>query len=161
MVMRAIRQVWLKSTTNHRMTIAEMLKVFEYSDPSTAISLLIRHGKSNPESLKINLPEIDNCKTRNKRKTRISEKEKKLLEKKEYNEWVDDSYLLIGKARFYKHEFNEAAALFNYCITDANDPEIRTEAAIWLARINNETGNYNESLRILSELEINENTQNH
>ena len=58
---------------------------------------------------------------------------------------MDDSYLLIGKARLYKHEFNEASALFDYCIANANDPEIRMEAAIWLARVNNETGNYNES----------------
>ena len=67
------------------------------------------------------------------------------MNRKEYNEWVDDSYLLIGKARFYKQEFNEATSLFNYCITNANDPEIKIEATIWLARINNETGNYNES----------------
>ena len=33
---------------------------------------------------------------------------KNFLNRKEYNEWVDDSYLLIGKARFYKHEYNEA-----------------------------------------------------
>ena len=48
--------------------------------------------------------------------------------------------------------------MFDYSIANANDPEIRMEAAIWLARVNNETNKYNESLRILSELEINEST---
>jgi tetratricopeptide (TPR) repeat protein len=81
----------------------------------------------------------------------LSEKDKKFLERKEYNEWVDDSYLLIGKARFYKHEYKEATSIFNYCITDANDQAlIKTEAVIWLARIYNETGNYSESLRLIN-----------
>jgi predicted negative regulator of RcsB-dependent stress response len=84
----------------------------------------------------------------------LSEKDKKLLEKKEYNEWVDDSYLLIGKARFYKHEYKEASSIFNYCITDANDQAIKNEAVIWLARIYNETGNYSESLRLINGLDV-------
>ena len=84
----------------------------------------------------------------------LSEEDKKLLEKKEYNKWVDDSYLLIAKARFYKHEYNEATSIFNYCITDADDPLIKTEAVIWLARIYNETGNYGESLMLLNSMEI-------
>ncbi len=78
------------------------------------------------------------------------------LNRKEYNEWVDDSYLLIGKARFYKQEYNEADAVLNYSITQANDPDIRKEASIWLARIYNEKARYTESYRLLSELEIND-----
>jgi len=58
----------------------------------------------------------------------LSEKDKKFVERKEFNEWVDDSYLLIGKPGFYKHEYKEATSVFNYCITDANDPLIKTEA---------------------------------
>ena len=52
----------------------------------------------------------------------LSDQDKELLEQKEYNKWVDDSYLLIGEARFYKHEYKEATSVFNYCITDATDP---------------------------------------
>ena len=47
-------------------------------------------------------------------------------------------------------------AVLNYCITQANDPDIRKEASIWLARIYNETDKYAESFRILTELEIND-----
>ncbi len=88
-----------------------------------------------------------------KSKGEPSEQEKKLLDQKEFNNWVDDSYLLIAKARFYKHEFSEATALFNYNITTANDPNIKTESVIWLSRIYNETGNYTESLRLLTEID--------
>ncbi len=83
----------------------------------------------------------------------LTEKDKALLEQKEFNEWVDDSYFLIAKARFYKHEFNEAASVFSYCINNANDPEIKTESSVWLARINSERGNYIEANRLLTEIE--------
>ena len=60
----------------------------------------------------------------------------------------------MEKPGFYKQEFKESAAVLNYCISDANDPNIKSEATIWLARIYSETGKYNESFRLISELEI-------
>jgi tetratricopeptide (TPR) repeat protein len=143
----------LKISNNYKDDYAEILRVFEYSDPASATIcssdmeraiqkasklITLKSITAKPE-LKDNIP---------------SDKEKDLLERKEYNEWVDDSYLLIGKARFYKQEFNEATSLFNYSITEANDPLIKLEASIWLARLYNETANYTESLRLLSGLEI-------
>jgi tetratricopeptide (TPR) repeat protein len=143
---------------NHRDDYAELINVFEYSDPA---SISLCSGDMERAILKasklIALKSIT-ARPEIKDNRQLSNKEKTLLEMKEYNEWVDDSYLLIGKARFYKHEFTEAASLFDYSILNANDPEIKTEAAIWLARVNSETGKYNESSRILSEIEINEKT---
>jgi tetratricopeptide (TPR) repeat protein len=133
---------------------AEILNVYESSDPSTS-----KYGSADMEraiqkaSKLISLKSIT-AKPEIKNKRDISEKDKKLLDQKEYNEWVDDSYLLIGKAHFYKHEYTEADDVFTYCITEANDPMIRTEASIWLARVFNETGDYAESYRILSEQDV-------
>ncbi len=143
---------------NHSDDFSRMLDVFEYSNPSTASLCSSDMERAIQKASKLIALKSITARPEVKESRDLSNKEKKLLEMKEYNEWVDDSYLLIGKARLYKHEFTEAAALFDYSIANANDPEIRMEAAIWLARINNETGNYNESLRILSELEVNEST---
>ena len=143
---------------NHRDDFAQLLNVFEYSDPSTTALCSSDMERAIQKASKLIALKSITARPEVKESRELSNKEKKLLEMKEYNEWVDDSYLLIGKARLYKHEFTEAAALFDYSIANANDPEIKMEAAIWLARVNNETGNYNESLRILSELEINEST---
>ena len=144
-----------KLNANYRDDYAEVLKVFEYSDPSSPSYCSSDMERAIQKASKlISLksmtakPEIDD-------RNDISEKERDLLDRKEYNDWVDDSYLLIGKARFYKHEFNEAAALFEYCISAANEQSIKIEATIWLARVHNEKGNYNESLRILSDLNLN------
>jgi len=133
---------------------SEILRVFENSDPAT-VSLCasdmdrVIQKASKLISLKsiTARPEFDS-------KRDLSENEKALLEQKEFNEWVDDSYFLIGKARFYKHEFSDAASVFSYCITEANDEEIRTESSIWLARINCERGSFIEANRLLNEIKI-------
>jgi tetratricopeptide (TPR) repeat protein len=143
-----------KITRGYKDDYAEMLKVFEYSDPSTAALCSSEMDRAIQKASKVITLKSITSKPETKNKRLPSDKEKELLDRKEYNEWVDDSYLLIGKARFYKQEFIEAAAIFNYCIAEANDPLIKAEAAIWLARIHNETGNFNESLRLISELNI-------
>lgn len=130
---------------------SELLRVFENSDRSTAslvssdMDIAIQKASKLISLKSITArPEIDSRKD-------LTENEKALLEMKEFNEWVDDSYFLIGKARFYKHEFSEAESVFNHCITEANDPLIRIESAIWLARINCERDDYSEAARLLRE----------
>jgi tetratricopeptide (TPR) repeat protein len=145
----------LKISNGYRDDYAEMLRVFEFSDPATASMCSSDMERAIQKASKLISLKSITAKPEFKDNNPVTDKERELLEKKEYNEWVDDSYLLIGKARFYKHEFSEALSLFNYIITGANDPEIKTEASIWLARIYNETKNYNESSRLLNEIDIN------
>ena len=140
-----------KIGTNSRDDFGDVLKVFEYSDPSTPSYCSSDMDRAIQKASKLISLKSMTAKPDINEKDDISEKDRELLDRKEYNEWVDDSYLLIGKARFYKHEFREAMALFEYCITAANDPGIRNEATIWLARVHNENGNFTESFRILSE----------
>ena len=143
-----------KITNGYQDDYAEMLKVFEYSDPSTASLCSSDMEKAMQKASKLISLKSITAKPEIKNKRQPTNKEIELSEKKDYTEWVDDSYLLIAKARFYKHEFNEATAVFNYCITEANNTAIKTEAVIWLARIYNETGNYTTSLRSLNELDL-------
>ena len=129
----------------------ELLKVFEYSDPATASICAGDMEQAIQKASKLITLKSITAKPEPGAKGEPSEKENP--DQKEFNKWVDDSYLLIGKARFYKHEFNEATALFNFIITGANDPDIRTESVIWLARIYNEAGNFSESFRLLNEMD--------
>jgi tetratricopeptide (TPR) repeat protein len=144
----------VKISRGYQDDYAELLRVFEYSDPSTASLCSSDMERAIQKASKLISLKSITAKPEFKDAHDLSEKDKKLLEKKEYNEWVDDSYLLIGKARFYKHEYKEASSIFNYCITDANDQAIKNEAVIWLARIYNETGNYSESLRLINGLDV-------
>ena len=53
---------------------------------------------------------------------------------KEYNKWIDDNYLMIGKAYFYKGEFDEAIKTFNYIKETYKKTPIKYEASIFLGR---------------------------
>ena len=146
----------LKVDNGYRDDYAEMLRVFQYSDPSTASLCSSDMERAIQKASKLISLKSITAKPEIKKNGKKVISETDLLERKEYNEWVDDSYLLIAKARFYKHEYNESDALLNYSIAQANDPGIRKEAAVWLARIYNETSRFSESYRILSELDIND-----
>ncbi len=142
----------VKITNGHTDDYAEILNVFEYSDPSSVSICSSDMDKAIQKASKLISLKSITAKPEVKDKNNLSQREKELFNKKEYNEWVDDSYLLIGMARFYKHEYNEASSVFEYCITQANELLIRKEASVWLARAHNEKGNYSDSYRILNEL---------
>lgn len=71
----------------------------------------------------------------------LSKKEQKFMKKTEYNKWVDDSYLLMGKAYFMKAEFLAARQNFEYIIREYRDEEIKYDAMYWMARTSLATGN--------------------
>jgi predicted negative regulator of RcsB-dependent stress response len=143
-----------KISRSYQDDYAELLRVFEYSDPSTVSLCSSDMERAIQKASKLISLKSITAKPQFKKSTELSEEDKKFVEQKEFNKWVDDSYLLIGKARFYKHEYNEATSLLKYSLTNANDPSIKTEAVIWLARIYNETGNYIESNRLITSLDI-------
>ena len=68
----------------------------------------------------------------NKRK---SPKTKAYLQRKEYNPFLKNAWLMMGRAQFMKGDFFEAAATFSY-ITRlyAAEPTVASEARQWLAR---------------------------
>ena len=53
---------------------------------------------------------------------------------KEEVKWIDDSYLMMGKAHFYKHDFISARRVFKYVATNFPDEAIQYEAYLWLAK---------------------------
>ncbi len=66
---------------------------------------------------------------------RKSPKMKAYLQRKEYNPFLKNAWLLMGKAQFEKGEFLEAAATFSYITRYyAAQPEVASEARQWLAR---------------------------
>jgi tetratricopeptide (TPR) repeat protein len=148
-----------KVNSAHVDDYADILNVFEYSDPATPARCASEMERAIQKASKLITLKSITAKPEGGSNTKEPAGiEESVAGRQEYNEWVDDSYLLIGMARFYKNEFKEAAAVLNYCITAANDPDIRKEATIWLSRLYNETGKYAESYRALTELETGGNT---
>lgn len=48
--------------------------------------------------------------------------------------WIDDCYMLIGKAYFYKQEYISARRTFNFVIKEYGYTEAKYDAMLWLTR---------------------------
>lgn len=83
---------------------------------------------------------------------RMSPKERAYYEKTEYCKWIDDSYLLMGKANFYKHDYFAALETFNFIVRQYNNEPVKYEGIYWIARIYNEMKKYNETRQFLDQL---------
>jgi tetratricopeptide (TPR) repeat protein len=67
----------------------------------------------------------------------------------EYVRWVDDSYLLIGKAYFYKHEYSLAKRTLDFIIKRYNNEPIAYSAMMWLANTYNQQGEWDKAQSLL------------
>jgi len=81
-----------------------------------------------------------------------SAKDRAFYNKNEYNKWVDDSYMLMGRAYMYQGEFFLASETFKHVLVTFPEEEIRYLAMIWLSRANIMIGEYREADRILMAL---------
>jgi len=70
---------------------------------------------------------------------------------REYNKWIDDNYFMVGKAYFYKGEFDEAIKTFNYIKESYKRAPIKYDAALWLARCFSEKEDF-----VAAEIELDE-----
>lgn len=83
----------------------------------------------------------------------------------EYCNWVDDSYMMIGKSLYYKQEYDQAKRTFNYILNNYKKSELTDEATIWLARCSQQLKELSkietifENLRIKIRRNPNEKTQ--
>lgn len=64
--------------------------------------------------------------------------------------WIDDAYLLIGKAYFYKQEYFSARRTFNFIIQEYSYNDIKYEAMIWLALTYNQTKEFEKAEPLLN-----------
>ena len=71
------------------------------------------------------------------------------FQNKEYNRWVDDAYLLIGKAYFYQGEYVSARRTFEFMIDEFKSTASSYEAMLWLVRTYNQMGQFEKSKPLL------------
>lgn len=66
---------------------------------------------------------------------KLTPKTRAYLKRKEFNPFLKNAWLLMGKAQFQKGEFLEAASTFAYITRHyAAEPPVVAEAQVWLAR---------------------------
>jgi tetratricopeptide (TPR) repeat protein len=130
----------------------ELLPVFIYSEKNQVGVIAGEMDRSIRKATKVLTmhsitakPEIPAGKT-------LSTKEREFYNQSEFNKWVDDSYLLLGKAHFHKHEFQQAGETFQFIVGNFPNGEPQFEARIWLARLAIEKNRAKEAENLLTEL---------
>lgn len=83
----------------------------------------------------------------------MSKKEKEFFDKKEFNKWIDDCYLLMGKAYFIKREYINARQTFDYMVRQFPDEDTRHLANLYLVRTYSEQGNFKAAKETLDFIE--------
>ena len=78
--------------------------------------------------------------------------------KREHNKWIDDSYLMIGIANYYKGRYSTAIEMFSYTAKKYKGQDSRFDAAIWLARTYIEIEKYSKAITVLSVIESDKGT---
>lgn len=121
--------------SGHKDNYTELLPVFLVGNEKSRAT-----GKSNYETAITKCKKAITLHSIKKRpqvspNKRQSAKMKQYLQRKEYNPFLKNAWLLMGQAQFEKGEFLEAAATFSY-ITRlyAAEPVVANEARQWLAR---------------------------
>lgn len=87
------------------------------------------------------------------RRTNNSERYKRFASKGDYNNWVDDSYLLMGIASYHNHDYHRALENFNFVIRKFPEQPTRYDAFLWMARTYIETDEKEKALAIFNTLE--------
>lgn len=79
--------------------------------------------------------------------------EKKANKKEEWCKWIDDNWLVMGQAYFYKHELDSARIRFEFVYKRYQDKPIKYEAMLWTAKSLLEQGNFIEAQSMLDRLQ--------
>jgi tetratricopeptide (TPR) repeat protein len=124
-----------------------LLPLYKESDP--AASNMVKSDMDNAIIKASKLIEIHSITEKPKRRARRTRRYQEFASQDEFNPWIDDSYLLIGKAYFYQHNFMAAIDNLSYILRRYNDGDARHEAKIWLLRSYTELERFGEAAEMI------------
>lgn len=124
----AVGKAWHNTTAHYNMYFNADAKWTEtvqtlrenYKDDYRTFIELYNYGTA--ESLKGNQAAMDE----------VVKKVSTMIDKHPRSKWVDDAYLLMGKAYFLKGDFMAAEDLFNFVHSNYKDPVIQYGAKLWI-----------------------------
>jgi len=137
---------------SHVDDFSKVLPVFLYEDKQNLSAISSKMDRAIKKASKVIKRHSITAKPKRK-KGKLTEKEKEFYSRKEFNNWVDDSYLLMGKAHLYKQENYEAIQNFQYILSQFPKEEIRFDALIWLTRVQIIEKHYNDAIVLLERID--------
>lgn len=133
---------------------SKVLPLFKSSNPSTANAASAEMENAIMKGSK--LIQSHSITKRLKRRKNHSKSYIRFASREEFNNWVDNAYILMGKAYFYQHNFASAIENFNYVVRKFEDDPSRYTANIWLIRCYTEQERYVEAYEIIQQMQDDE-----
>lgn len=128
--------------TNYKEDYDKILPIFIYGDDQLAKA-------TYPDMEKA----IDKCETVITRHT--IKADAKAQKRPEYNKWIDENYIVIGKAYFYKKNYAKAAEVFNYVNRKYKNPSTNATSNTWLAKTFVQQQEYGKAVQALNKVDPN------
>ncbi len=133
---------------------SEILPIFRYSDEKVVTIAVGDMDYAVTKAAKAITKHSITAKPKLKdRKNGQTKRDKEFMKKNEYCNWIDDSYLLMGKSNFYKQDYARAIRSFRRIINLYKKENTRFEATLWLVKTYIEQKKYSDASKYLSELE--------
>jgi len=133
---------------------SKVLPLFKSSNPSTATAAASDMENSILKGSK--LIQSHSITKRLKRRKNQSASYKRFASREEFNNWVDNAYVLMGKAYFYQHNFASAIENFSFVIRKFEDDPSRYTSSVWLIRCYTELERYVEAYEIIQQMQDDE-----
>ncbi len=130
----------------------KMLPLFIYENNSNLGSISGKMDRAIEKASKVIKKHSITAKPKRK-KGKLTESEKEFYAKKEFNNWVDDSYLMMGKAYVYKKDYASARTNFNFIVSQFPNNPIKYEALIWITRLDLLEKKYKNAIENLERLD--------
>jgi tetratricopeptide (TPR) repeat protein len=142
-----------KLETTHIDNFTNILPLYTDGNNKTAKTSFPSMNTSIEKASKVIRKHSIKVKPKKKKSRSLSPRQQEFYEKNEYCNWVDDSYLLMGKSHFYKRDFYPAIQTFEYIIKEYDDENVKFESFCWLARVHIEMKKFEKSQKLIDQLE--------
>jgi len=132
----------------------KVLPIFKSSNPTTAKAAISETDNAIVKASK--LIQSHSITKKPKRRKNRSKSYVNFASRDEFNNWVDDAYVLMGQAYFYQHNYSAAAENFSYVVRRFDKDPSRYTAYVWLIRCYTEQERYVEAFEIIQQLQTDE-----
>ena len=128
-----------------------LLPIYKSSDPSAAN--LVKSDMDYVVAKASKLIEIHSITEKPRRRKRRTRRYREFASKEEFNPWIDDGYLIMGKAYFYEHNFIAAIDNLSFLLRKYPGSDSRHEAQIWLLRSYAELERFAEASEVIQSVQ--------
>ncbi|MBT3242999.1 MAG: tetratricopeptide repeat protein [Bacteroidetes bacterium] len=142
-----------KIETSYQEDFNKILPLDIYTKKEVARRLLPDMDKTVKKCSKVITMHSITSKPKRKSRGKQSDRQKEFYKQNEFNKWIDDSYFLMGKAYYLKHDNFAAIQNFEYVIRQFPNEGLKNDASLWLAKTHIALKDYRAAKDLLDRLE--------